>query len=298
MGYLYQAGQGTIEEAMVEFAADATLEVRRSTRLDDVVSLVASRVEVQTDETWMLLEQGQMISTAGSHRNIKRCRGVYAIDYTLLAGKSGTDVLQKHPHQPIGYCCAHGMGVLLGVSIEAGNQHECSILRDVRFEPGCDSPCVFARTKSYFDTTAEEWAPNATETQRDPSKGVEDEEIARTFKIQCHKKEFDQCSIYMKRFIARAIFKGKTGSYEGFSEQYVPEVLEQFPSHQDKPPTGETRRPQDQLCITGLEGMEKMEYKVYSFNHIRLLPLLKMPGLRIRWRLWLKFLLVNSFKNR
>jgi hypothetical protein len=36
--------QGTIEEAMVEFAVDATLEVRRKSRLDDVISLVAPRV--------------------------------------------------------------------------------------------------------------------------------------------------------------------------------------------------------------------------------------------------------------
>jgi hypothetical protein len=43
---------------MVEFAADTTLEVRRNKRLYDVVSLVAPGVEVQTDETWMLPEQG------------------------------------------------------------------------------------------------------------------------------------------------------------------------------------------------------------------------------------------------
>jgi hypothetical protein len=48
--------QGTIEEDMVEFAADTSLEVRSKTRLDDVVSLVAPRVEVQTDESWMLPE--------------------------------------------------------------------------------------------------------------------------------------------------------------------------------------------------------------------------------------------------
>jgi hypothetical protein len=52
--------QGTIEEVMVDFAADTALEVRRNTRLDDVVSLVAPGVEVQTDETWMLPERGQM----------------------------------------------------------------------------------------------------------------------------------------------------------------------------------------------------------------------------------------------
>jgi hypothetical protein len=48
--------QGTIEEAMVELVADTILEVKRKTRLDDVVSLVAPRVEVQMDETWMLPE--------------------------------------------------------------------------------------------------------------------------------------------------------------------------------------------------------------------------------------------------
>jgi hypothetical protein len=46
-------------------------------------------------------------------------------------------------------------------------------------------------------------------------------------------------------------------SYVGFSEHYVPEVLDQFPSHQDKAPTEETRRPQDQLYITGPEDMAK-----------------------------------------
>jgi hypothetical protein len=61
----------------------------------------------------------------------------------------------------------------------------------------------------------------------------------------------------MKWFIARDTFKAKTGSYEGFSEQYVLEVLEQFPSHQYKPPAGERRRPQDQLGITGPEDMAK-----------------------------------------
>jgi hypothetical protein len=70
---------------------------------------------------------------------------------------------------------------------------------------------------------------------------VEDEEIARTFKIECHKKELEQCSIYMKWLIAMDNFKANTDSYEGLSEQYAQEVLEQFPSHQDKAPTGETR---------------------------------------------------------
>jgi hypothetical protein len=79
--------QGTIEEAMVEFAEDTTLEVRRKTRLYDVVSLLAPRVEVQTDENWMIPERRQMTSTAGSHGNIKRYRGVHVIDYALLDGK-------------------------------------------------------------------------------------------------------------------------------------------------------------------------------------------------------------------
>jgi hypothetical protein len=67
--------EGTIEEDMVEFAADVTLEVIRKTRLDGVVSLVAPRVEVQTDETWMLPERGHMTSTTGSHGNIKLAGG-------------------------------------------------------------------------------------------------------------------------------------------------------------------------------------------------------------------------------
>jgi hypothetical protein len=87
---------------MVEFAVDTTLEVRRKTRLDDEVSLVAPRVEVQADEMWMLPERGQMTSTVGSHGHIKMCRGVHAVDCALLAGKSGINVLQKHPHHPNG----------------------------------------------------------------------------------------------------------------------------------------------------------------------------------------------------
>jgi hypothetical protein len=46
----------TIEAAMAEFAADTILQVRRKTRLDDVVSLVSPGVEVQTDETCILPE--------------------------------------------------------------------------------------------------------------------------------------------------------------------------------------------------------------------------------------------------
>jgi hypothetical protein len=57
--------QGTIEEDMVFFASDTTWEVRRETRLDDMFSLVAPGVELQTDETWILPEQGQMTSTTG-----------------------------------------------------------------------------------------------------------------------------------------------------------------------------------------------------------------------------------------
>jgi hypothetical protein len=87
-------------------------------------------------------------------------------------------------------------------------------------------------TQSYSDTNAEELAPTATETQVDPSKVSEDKETERMFKLECHQKELDQCSIYIKRLIARKTFKTKTGSYEGFSEQYVQEVLDQFPSHQ------------------------------------------------------------------
>jgi hypothetical protein len=120
-----------------------------------------------------------MTSTAGSHGNIKRCRGVHAVDYALLAGKSGTDVLHKHPYHPTGQpkwsCGARDGGVIVGVSIEADNQHECLSPRDISYDPGCDAPCVYEQTKSYFDTNAEEWTPTATEIQGDPSKGAEDE---------------------------------------------------------------------------------------------------------------------------
>jgi hypothetical protein len=97
--------------------------------------------------------------------------------------------------------------------------------------------------------------PNATETQGDPSKGAEDEETARFFKLECHQKELDQCSIDIKRLIASNTFKIKAGSYEGFSEQYVQEALEQFSSRQYKKPMEETRKPQEHLGITGPEDL-------------------------------------------
>jgi hypothetical protein len=189
------------------------LEVRRKTWLDDVVSLVAPRVEVKMDETWMLPERGNITSTTGSHGSIKRCRGVHFIYYSLLDRKSGTEVLQKHPHPTINSRGAQEGWVSLGVSIEADNQLKCSSPRDVRYEPVYDAPCVYVQTKSYSDTNAEELAPTTTETQGDPSKGAEDEETARTFKLECHKKELDQCSRDMKQSIARDTFKTKTGSY-------------------------------------------------------------------------------------
>jgi hypothetical protein len=115
--------QGTIEEAMVAFTADTTLEVRRKIWMDDdVVSLVDQGVEVQTDRTWTRPERGQMTSTTGSHGNIKRYRVVHAIDYALLDGKAGTKVLQKHPHPTINSLGGQEGWVSLGVSIEAGNQ--------------------------------------------------------------------------------------------------------------------------------------------------------------------------------
>jgi hypothetical protein len=99
----------------------------------------------------MLPERAQMKSTIGSHGHVKMCRGVHAVDYELLAGKSGTNVLQKHPHhpngQPKGSYGAQDGGVLVGVSIEADNQHEYLSLRVVSYEPGCDGPCGYARTK-------------------------------------------------------------------------------------------------------------------------------------------------------
>jgi hypothetical protein len=155
--------QCILEEAMVDFAADTTLGVRRKTRLDDVVSLVAPGVEVQMDETWMLPELGLM-TTTGSRGNIKRYRGVHVKYYVLLDGKSGTEVLQKHPHPTINSRGGREGWVSLGVSIEAGKQLECSSPHDVSYEPGGDAPCVYVRTKSFSDTNAEELAPTATET--------------------------------------------------------------------------------------------------------------------------------------
>jgi hypothetical protein len=180
---------------------------------------------------------------------------VHKIDYALLDGKSGTEVLQKHPHPTINSRGGREGWVGLGVSIEAGKQLECSIPHDVGYEPVCDAPCVYAPKNSYSDTNAEELALTATETQVDPSKGSEDKDTARMFKLECHHKELDQCSIYMKRLIAMNTFKTNTGSYEGFSEQYVQEVLDQFPSRQGKKPMEETRQPQDNLGITGTEAL-------------------------------------------
>jgi hypothetical protein len=114
---------------------------------------------------------------------------------------------------------------------------------------------VYARTKSYYDTNAEDLDPTATETQWDPSKGAEEEETARTFKLECHQKELDQCSIDMKRLISRNTFKTNTRSYGGLSEQYVQEVMEQYPYHQDKKSMEVTRQPQYHLGITGPDAL-------------------------------------------
>jgi hypothetical protein len=114
---------------------------------------------------------------------------------------------------------------------------------------------VYVWKNSYSDTNEEELAPTATETQGDPSKGAEDKETARVFKLECHHKELDQCSIDMKSLIASNTLKTKTERYGGFSEQYIQEVLDQFPSHQDNKPMEETRQPQDHLGITGPEAL-------------------------------------------
>jgi hypothetical protein len=163
--------------------------------------------------------------------------------------------LAKTSTHPIESCGARDGGVLLGVSIEAGKQLECSSLHDVSYEPGCDTPCVYVQTRSYSDSNAEELNPTATETQGYPSKGAEDKETSRMFKLECHQKELDQCSIDMKRLISRNTFNTKTRSYKGFSEQYVLEVLEHYPSHQDKKSIEETIQPQDHLGIYGPEAL-------------------------------------------
>jgi hypothetical protein len=83
----------------------------------------------------------------------------------------------------------------------------------------------------------------------------------------------------MKRLIARNTFKTKTGSYKGFSEQFVQEVLDQSPSHQDKKPMEETRQPQDHLGITvpealaniGPQGLPCQSHKTFhSYQDARL----------------------------
>jgi hypothetical protein len=108
---------------------------------------------------------------------------------TFLDGNPGTEVLQKHPHPTINSIGGREGWVSLGVSIEVSKQLECSSPHDVSYEPGCDSPCMYVQTKSYSHTNAEELAPTATETQGYPSKGYEDEETARIFKLKCHQKE-------------------------------------------------------------------------------------------------------------
>jgi hypothetical protein len=99
------------------------------------------------------------------------------------------------------------------------------------------------------------------------------------FKLECHQKELDQCSIDMKRLIARNTFNTKTGIYEGFSEQYVQEVLEQSPFHQDKKPMEETRQTQDHMGIfgpealanTGSQGLPCQSHKTFhSYQDARL----------------------------
>jgi hypothetical protein len=105
---------------VVDFTAQTTLEVRRKKRLDDVVSLVAPGVEVQTDRTWTLSERGQITSTTGSHGNIKRYRGAHDIDYVLLDVNAGTEALQKHPHPTVNSRGGREGWVILGISIEAG----------------------------------------------------------------------------------------------------------------------------------------------------------------------------------
>jgi hypothetical protein len=66
----------------------------------------------------------------------------------------------------------------------------------------------------------------------------------------------------MKWLIARNTFKTKTGCYEGFSEQYVQEVLEKSPSHKDNKPMEVTRQPQDHLVITGLGALANTDAKI------------------------------------
>jgi hypothetical protein len=115
---------------------------------------------------------------------------------------------------------------------------------------------VYARAKSYSDTNGEQWAPTATETQGDPSKGEVDEETIKAFKTECYKKELGTCSEDQKWMTARDKFKAKTGSYEGFVH-HVTEDL-QLTSYQETVKSiVETRRLQGQDCNTGPEAQDK-----------------------------------------
>jgi hypothetical protein len=238
---------------MVEFSADETLEVERNTLMEDEVSLVSPRVEVQVDETRILTERGQMTSTARSHGHVKK-RRLYAVDYALSAGKSGTDVSQ--PHHPIGSCGARDGGVLVGGKITAGG-HECSRPHDVSYESGCDNDlCVIAGTIFYSDKNAEEWAPEFAETQGDPSKGKEYEVMIKELKAKSHQKYMELWAGDTKQITARATFKGNTGIHVGFPAQYVPEDMKEVASHQVTDPhkAGNVGH-QYQLGITGTDAM-------------------------------------------
>jgi hypothetical protein len=102
----------------------------------------------------------------------------------------------------------------------------------------------------------------------------------------------------MKRLIARNIVNTKTGIYEGFSEQYLQEVLEKKTSHQGKKPMEDTREPQDLLGIIGSEaisttGPHGLPFKAHNTFHSS-----QYARLQVCRRLWEIFPLMNRCNNR
>jgi hypothetical protein len=176
--------------------------------------------------------------------------GVYAVDYALSVGKSGTDA--SKPHHSIGSCGARDGGVLLGVGILTIG-HECSRPHDVSYEPGCDNDlCVIVGTKSYSDTNTEEWAPSTTETQGDPSKETEYEIMIYELKVESYQKEMELWTGDTKFITSRETFKANTVRYVGCTAKYVPEGMEKVISHQVMDPHKAGKGgPQYQLGITG-----------------------------------------------
>jgi hypothetical protein len=78
----------------------------------------------------------------------------------------------------------------------------------------------------------------------------------------------------------------------------VPEVLEQAPSRQDKAPMEETRRPQDQVGITGPEAMAKTGTQGLPFQLHKTFTSSQDARTQGAPEAMVNFFLMNSCKNR